>query len=119
VVIGPNVMDRNPRYQDQAQANDGVLLKGCADCTITGLHLNGVCRKPAGLILEDCRRMNVTGCTILDCDTAGLLLKNVTDGRVSDCLIRNDRPDRGAWQPVVVIGDGESVMIADNLLDGR
>ncbi|MHC4403784.1 MAG: right-handed parallel beta-helix repeat-containing protein, partial [Planctomycetota bacterium] len=72
VVIGPNVMDRNPRYQDQAQANDGVLLKGCADCTITGLHLNGVCRKPAVLILDDCRRMNVTGCTILDCYTAGL-----------------------------------------------
>jgi len=104
VVIGPNVMDRNPRYQDQAQADDGVLIRGCQDCTIAGLHLNGVRRKSAGLILEDCRRMNVTGCTILDCDNAGMLLKNVTESRISDCLIRNELPDAEGWRPVRIEG---------------
>jgi hypothetical protein len=118
VVIGPNVMDRNPRYQDQADANDGVLLRDCRDSTITGLHVNGVRRKAAGLILENCRRLNVTGCTILDCDNAGLLLKDVTDSRVSDCLIRNERPDVESWQPLEVIGGGEN-LIVDNLHDGR
>ena len=112
VVVGPNVMDRNPRYQDQAQADDGVLLKNCRDCTITGLHINGVRRKPAGLILEDCRRMNVTGCTILDCDNAGMLLKNVSESHVSDCLIRNELPEAEGWQPVRVVGG--KLLIVEN-----
>jgi len=118
VVVGPNVMDRNPRYQDQAEANDGVLVRNCADSTITGLHVNGVRRKEAGLILESCRRMNVTGSTILDCDNAGLLLKDVTESRVSDCLIRNDLADVESWVPLKVIGGGENTIV-DNLLDER
>ncbi len=115
VVIGPNVMDRNPRYQDQAQADDGVLLRNCRDSTVTGLHINGVRRKEAGLILEDCSGLNITGCTILDCDGAGLLLKNVTDSRVSDCLIRDRRPDVESFEPLKVIGGGENVIV-DNLI---
>ena len=115
VVVGPNVMDRNPRYQDQASADDGVLLRDCQDSTITGLHINGVHRKQAGMILENCRRMNVTNCTILDCDTAGLLLKNVSDSRVSDCMIRNQSSEGQPWQPLEVIGGGKN-MIDENLL---
>jgi hypothetical protein len=117
VVVGPNVMDRNPRYRDEAQADDGVLVLNCQDCTITGLHVNGVRRKEGGLILEDCRRMNVTGCTILDCDGAGLVLKNVTDSRVSDCLISNKLPDATSWEPIKVIGEGENTIV-DNRLEG-
>ncbi|HUT91016.1 MAG TPA: right-handed parallel beta-helix repeat-containing protein [Thermoguttaceae bacterium] len=111
VVVGPNVMDRNPRYQDQADADDGVLVRDCRDCTITGLHVNGARRKPGGLILENCRRMNVTGCTLLDCDNAGLLLKDVTESRVSDCLISNELPDAESWVPLKVIGGGENTIV--------
>jgi hypothetical protein len=118
VVIGPNVMDRNPRYRDEALADGGVLLNDCRDCTITGLHVNGVRRKPAGVILEKCRRVNVTGCTILDCDHAGLLLEDVTESRVSDCLISSDRPDAASWQPIRVVGGGKNT-IADNRLGGE
>ncbi len=115
VVVGPNVMGRNPRYRDEKTANDGVLFRNCADCTLSGLHINGVRRAPAGLVLEDCRRMNVTGCTILDCDTVGVLLKNVSDSRLSDCLIRNDREDAAAWVPLRVSG-GRDNMIDTQLL---
>ncbi|OHB86178.1 MAG: hypothetical protein A2V98_21320 [Planctomycetes bacterium RBG_16_64_12] len=117
VVVGPNVMDRNPRYQDEASADDGVLVRNCQDSTFTGLHVNGVRRKEAAVIFEDCRRLNVTGCTILDCDHAGLLLRNVTDSRVSDCLIRNDLPDVDSWIPLKVIG-GENTIV-DNQLGDR
>ena len=68
VVIGPNTMDRNPHYRDEETADDGVLLRGCRDSTIAGLHIRGVRRAPAGLVLDDCERVNVSGCTILDCD---------------------------------------------------
>ncbi len=69
----------------------------------------GVRGGPAGVVLEDCRRFNVTGCTVLDCEEAGLLLKNVSDSRVSDCLIRHADPPEG-WQPVRVQGGGGNVI---------
>ncbi len=118
VVVGPNVMDRNPRYQEQQQANEGAVLRDCQDCTITGLHINGVRRAKAGLILENCRRLNLTGCTVLDCDHAGVLMDNVSGSRLSGCLIRNEGQDAKSWVPVSVSG-GRGNMITGNLLDGR
>ena len=56
--------------------------------------------------------MNVTNCTILDCDNVGLLLTNVTDSRVSDCLIRDDRPQASS-RPLVVDG-GSGNTLTDN-----
>lgn len=74
-------------------------------------------RAPAGLLLDKCRRVNVTACTILDCDNVGLLLKDVEHSRVSDCLIRDDRPDAVSI-PLKVIGGRDNTII-DNLLDER
>ena len=55
-------------------------------------------------------------CTLLDCDHAGLLLKDVTESRVSDCLISNELPDAESWVPLKVIGGGENTIV-DNRLD--
>ena len=116
VVIGPNVLDRNPKYYwGGERERNGVLFRKCRDLTITGLHLNDVRQPSAGMILEDCRRLNLTNCSILDCDAGGLLLKNVTAGRVSDCLILNDKPDAGSWVPLKVTG-GRGNMIVNNLV---
>jgi len=116
VVVGPNTMDRNPQYQDQETADGGVLLARCRDCTLTGLHIRGVCRAAAGLVLEDCDRINVTGCSILDCDHAGLLMRNVTRSRISGCLISNDREEAEPWRAIVVDG-GEGNRIERNLVE--
>jgi parallel beta-helix repeat protein len=110
VVVGANVLDRNPNYKDEA-ANGGVLLKNCRDMTIAGLHVNGARRLPAGLVLENCRRVNVTGCSILDCDNAGILLKGVSNSRVSDCLIRNDRSPASPWTAVKVEGGAANTIL--------
>lgn len=117
LVVGPNLFDRNPAYQDEKTADTAIVFRRCSDTTLTGLHVNGVRRAPAGVVLENCRRFNVTACTILDCDNAGLLLKGVSDSRVSDCLIRNDLPDVKAWVPLKVIG-GRGNLIVDNLPGG-
>jgi parallel beta-helix repeat protein len=117
VVIGPNVFDRNPPYRDEKTAANGVLLRNCTDVTLTGLHVNGVRRVEAGVILEGCRRANISGCTILDCDNAGLLLRNVSDSRVSGCLMRDDRPDAPPWTPLRMI-DCRGV-VADELPKGE
>lgn len=113
IVVGPNVFDRSPVYGDRQYANNGLLFRNCKDLTLTGLHINGVRRVRAGLILENCHRANVTNCTILDCDNLGLLLSNVTDSRVSDCLIRNDLPGAKSQPPLKVTG-GRGNMIVDN-----
>ena len=116
IVVGPNNLDRNPRYSygNSLNANNGLVVRNCVDCTLNGLHISGVWRDPAALLVENCQRMNITNCTILDCDNVGLLLKNVRDSRVSDCLIRDDRPDAHAVSLQVTAGSGN--MIVDNLL---
>jgi hypothetical protein len=111
VVIGSNNFDRNPRYSygNSNDSKNGLLIRNSIDCTLTGLHLSQVRSQPAGLILENCRRMNVDGCTILDCDNAALLLRNVSDSRISDCLLRDDRPDATAPSLQIIGGSGNLV----------
>jgi len=117
IVVGANAFDRSPVYGDQKYAGNALLLRNCQDCTLNALHIKDVRRAPAGIVLQNCRRLNVTGCTILDCDNSGLLLTNVSTSRVSGCLIHNDRSDAGSWMPLVVAG-GSGNMIVNNLLGG-
>ena len=117
VVIGPNVFDRNPNYQDVQAANDGVVLRNCRDVTLTGLHINGSRRAEAGLVLDHCTQANVTNCTILDCDNAGIVLRNATHTRISDCLIRPGAAGAKPWTAILSVG-GRGNMIVNNLLGG-
>ena len=87
VVIGPNLLDRNPDYRP-ADSRNGVLLRRCRDCTISGLHMKRVLEVPA-LILEKCSWCSVSGCTILDCPAGGVRLSESRRCRVSDCVVRN------------------------------
>jgi hypothetical protein len=104
-VVG-NVMDRNPRYHygDGAEANLGVVFQGCDGCTFHGNHVQGTGDIAAAIHLTDCRRFNLTGCTILDYQRCGLLLENVSYSRVSGCLIRDDRPEADETIPIKVQG---------------
>jgi hypothetical protein len=118
VVLGANVLDRNPRYGSKLPVMENVVFKSCQDCSIAGLHLQGSQHPDAGLLLVDCKRMNVTGCTILDCDGAGLELRGVADSIVSDCLIRDDREGKGGGISLRVTA-GLGNLIVDNRLGGK
>jgi parallel beta-helix repeat protein len=85
------MLERNPLYAYTSLGSDGVLLRGCRDCTLSGLHLHNVIEAPAGLILERCDRLHVTGCTILDCDGIGLFVKDCTRCTIASNVIRDDR----------------------------
>lgn len=113
VVVGPNVMDRNPRYfrEEDGSAN-AVVFRDCADCTITGLFVKGTRTAPAGVTLTRCDRFHLSGLTILDCDNGGLTLDEVRRSRVTGCVVRDDRPG-AATVPVRVTG-GSGNTIADN-----
>ncbi|HVK11540.1 MAG TPA: right-handed parallel beta-helix repeat-containing protein [Gemmataceae bacterium] len=115
VVVGANNLDRNPRYfREEDKATDAVLFRDCTDCTVTGLQLKGARHAPAGLALERCDRVSVTGVSVLDCDGVGVWLKDVTRSRVTGCLIRDDRP--GATSVSMRTAGGSENLIADNVL---
>ncbi|MBC7856230.1 MAG: right-handed parallel beta-helix repeat-containing protein, partial [Pirellulaceae bacterium] len=110
IIVGPNMMERNPLYAYTAEGKDSVVFRGCRDSTIQGLHLHNVIESAAGLTLEKCERMHVTGCTILDCQPVGLLLKDCTNSRVHGNFIHNGQPGASA---AVKVSGGSSNQVDD------
>lgn len=116
VVVGPNAFDRNPRYEyTRVSARGGLAFRGSRDCTLTGLHVNGVKHHEAAVLIEDCTRFNATNSTVLDSDGVGLRVKNTTLSRISGWLIRDDRAANAA--PSLHVSGGGKNVIADNTLD--
>jgi hypothetical protein len=111
VVVGTNNFERNPGYEvwQRESPKHGVLFRDSADCTLNGLHILGVREQPAAIVLENCRRMHVANCTVLDSDGGGILLKNVRDSRVHGCFIRDDREGK-TFQAIRVEG-GDNVRV--------
>jgi len=116
IIVGANNFDRNPRYDygNSLDAKNSLLVRNSTDCALSGLHVTNVWKAPAGLTMENCKRINVTNCTILDCDNVGLLLKDVANSRISGCLISDNRPDAESISLKVAGGKGN--MIVNNLL---
>jgi parallel beta-helix repeat protein len=119
VVVGQNVFDRNPRYHygDGASANRGLIFRDCDNVTLNGLQIDSVQRNDAGLILERCRRFNISGCTILDCDNCGILMDDVDDTIVSGCIVRGRR-SAPAETTALVIRKGEGNLVVNNIFKG-
>lgn len=115
IVLGANAMERNPMYGYTDEAKNNVIFKNCRDCTLSGLHLHDVRDSDAGLMLEGCRRMHVTGNTVLDCGPIGVLLINVTDSRIADNMIRNDL---GESLPLMAVG-GRGNWFMGNMWTGQ
>ena len=109
LVIGPNVIGRNPNYGDRISKNC-VFLKNCRDCTITGLQVHDVFNAEAAVILEDCRGINVVGCNLVDCKSPGILARKLTDSRIQGCLIRKSADAPKEWKAIVVEGGGGNLV---------
>jgi hypothetical protein len=116
LVVTGNNLDRNPRYDygNTADANNAAVIRNCADCTFSGLHVSNVWREPAGVLFENCRRIQFSDSTILDCDACGVWLNGLTDSYVHDLLIRDDRPDSSSLSLRVTGGSGN--VIRQNVL---
>lgn len=89
VVISGNMFDRNPRYHygDGADSRNALLIEKSQGITFTGNHITAVTTEPAGLVLKNCQRVNVTNSTLLDCQPVGILLEECRESRISGCLI--------------------------------
>ncbi|MGV3721385.1 MAG: right-handed parallel beta-helix repeat-containing protein [Actinomycetota bacterium] len=115
VTVTGNVLDRNPAYAHSSaeKATNNVIFRNSRDCVLSGNHLKGVSHSEAALLLEDCDRFNLTGCTLLDNDRAGIVARRLTNSRISDCIIRDDRA--GKTTPSIKIEGGKNNQVVDNL----
>ncbi|MCI0357678.1 MAG: right-handed parallel beta-helix repeat-containing protein [Planctomycetaceae bacterium] len=111
IVLGANMLERNPLYGYTNEASNKVVFKGCRDCTIQGLHVHRVIEAEAGVVLDKCQRMHLTGCTILDCDSAALLVRDTTNSRIAGNLIRDDRPEAKAGAELVKVSGGSGNVV--------
>ncbi len=107
IVVGPNLFDRNPDYRPADSAN-GIVFRDSSDCTLTGLHSNGSLAKGAALLLELCRRVNVSGATLLNYRHGAVWFNRTSDSRLSDCLIHSESDETF---PVKVTGGGNNVIV--------
>ncbi len=124
VVVGSNVLDRNPRYHysDGAKAQRGLVFRNCEQVVLAGLTINNVRGKEAALVLEKCRDFNISGCIVLDCNPCGILMDDVRDTVVSNCTVRAPAvlPDTQAERAVaLVLKSGRDNLIANNLFGGK
>ncbi|MBN8628297.1 MAG: right-handed parallel beta-helix repeat-containing protein, partial [Planctomycetes bacterium] len=107
IVLAGNVLDRNPAYAygNAGTTKNAVVFRNSRDCTVSGLHIQGVRGEgvEAGMVVDNCDRFNIHGCTLLDNEPVGLLLRDVKRSRVSDCLIRDDREGVEQSKPMVLI----------------
>ena len=111
IVLGSNLLDRNPVYR--AQTKNANVFKDCTDCTLNALNILATQGVPAGLILENCARMNITNCSIRQCENGGILMQNVKQSRISDCLITE-----GKKNFAIRITGGKEIQVTDNLVSG-
>jgi Right handed beta helix region/Periplasmic copper-binding protein (NosD) len=81
VLLGPNMLERNPLYSYTTEGACDVVFRGCQDCSIHGLHLHNVIDSEAALTIDKCDRIHIVGGEILDCDNVGLLIR---DSRMVD-----------------------------------
>lgn len=117
IAIGPNTFDRNPPYYrgKAAEVKGGLVFRDCRDMTLTGLHIDGVRSHPAAVQVIDGDTFNISGCTILDSDGAGLLMQNTRNSLVSGCLIADRRQDSQP-APSLRVEGGENNTFANNKL---
>jgi hypothetical protein len=109
VIVGANMMERNPLYGYTTEGKNGVVFHSCKDCTIQGLHLHNVIGCEAGMVIENSSRMHITGCTILDCDNIGLLVKKGNHVVWDSLMIRDDREAATSVALRVIDQDGNVV----------
>jgi hypothetical protein len=92
----------------------GIIFRNCGDCIINGQQIRESFHNEGALVLENCRRFNITNCSILESKECGILLDNIDHVRVSDCMILNENKEKIALR----ITKGINNMITDNLFNG-
>ncbi|MBM3238305.1 hypothetical protein FJZ31_18595 [Candidatus Poribacteria bacterium] len=101
IVVGPNIFDHNPDYGKDTL--DGLLFENCSGCTFGGFQFSDT-QAEAVVLLRACSEINISGCQILNPQNIGVLLENVCNCKVSNCIILDKREPKIMQEAVKVVG---------------
>ncbi len=99
------------------QKGTGVRIERSHDialtgCTIQDEHESGQDSGASLLELADCRRINISGCQLLDGVPCGLDAANCSDISVNGCTIHDTRTERKSQHAVRFTGTGRGNLLA-------
>ncbi|HEX7376450.1 MAG TPA: right-handed parallel beta-helix repeat-containing protein, partial [Pirellulales bacterium] len=127
IVVAANSFDHNPDYGERELCT-GVRLHESHDCTLSGSILHdcqagehtvaGVVPLAREGLLEivRCRRVNVSGCQVLDGQPYGIYVEDSDLLNVSGGSILETRAEKKSRAAIRLRGKGRGILIAGNLL---
>jgi hypothetical protein len=127
VVIGPNSFDHNPDYGERELCT-GLRLTDSTDCSITGAVIHDCqtgCHTVAdapplvrkGLLeIVRCRRINVSGCQILDGQPYGVYVEDSSLVSITGTSVLETRSQPQTRAAVHWVGSGSGNLLASNTL---
>ncbi len=121
IVVGPNDLDRNPRYVVNGhwgEDTNGIVLKNCRDCKLSGLLVKGVWNHDAAIELTDCQRCTLNDLSIFDCKSIGIAMNNCDRCRVTQCMVGNDLPEASNWIGFRLKGGRENSVMLNKFAGG-
>ena len=138
IVVGPHTLDHNPDYKKMGDVVDGVSLRDCDGCSLTGVLVEGAvagsekeggaievigCRETTlsncqvfepkwrGIVIADSRNTRVTGCTVMDRgEKAALLIGVEVTGKSRGTVIHGNTIDKGTKGDVVMASDAGTAL---------
>lgn len=118
ILISNNIGDKNPHYGSKTMnTNDNIAITDSRNITLIGLHLNHIIGEPAGILLDNCQNYNLVNCTILNCNFAGIMVKDSENGKISGNFISDDRKTDGRPVSINILG-GKNNLIINNYSNG-
>ena len=129
IVFGSNTIGHNPDYNDKEVAT-GIRIADSINCNLTGVLIQDAeagthtikdavpLHRDALVELVRCRRMNVTGCQILDGTPISLLLQDCHDALVSSNTVCDQRETKRSTHGIVFRGSGSGNLCCQNRVAG-
>lgn len=118
LVISGNSIDHNSDYR--GPSTDQVVLRGCRNVNLTGLlqqHIRPAEREVSTSVeVAECENVSITGCQVLGARKQGIVIRDSSVVRVSDCTIRPRQDDPSYQTAVRVEGRSSRVMVVNNFL---
>ncbi len=119
VLLGTNTIGSRPSHHDVAQKyQDGVLLKDCQNCQLTGNLLSqlsaGTKESGGSITLEQCQHISVTNCQILQPLYRGIFVTDCVACQLSGNMLTNVPPADSFLQAIEVTGQSRDVFVQNN-----
>ncbi|HEX5447541.1 MAG TPA: right-handed parallel beta-helix repeat-containing protein, partial [Pirellulales bacterium] len=127
IVIGPNCFDHNPDYGERELCT-GVRLADSHDCTLSGSILqdcqagqhtvaDAVPQQREGLLeIVRCRRVNLSGCQVLDGQPYGILVEDSQQISITGTSVLETRDERKTRAAIRWRGKGSGNFLTANTL---